>query len=243
MLFRRQPTCRAIPALAAQIARSGASMRERSGAPGGSGLFNASSVRGHGARIGQRLQRDRKSLGVDDKIHGKRRHIDIPSPAAHGLAMLQRLRSTLRSSCIAGLLACAIAMLVAMPVLRASARVAPWAAEANVAAAAALPCHKPAAEHTAIDRVAMVHDAQSTGRDGGHGEAPADDGSRRAEWPLSNCCVPGCAVLLIPAGMPLDMQPRKASRHALPVLAEPDGLEPGAPRKPPRTTVIADLAA
>jgi hypothetical protein len=163
--------------------------------------------------------------------------------------MLNRLRSGLPSKIIGGIFACVIAMLVAMPVLRAQAEARSCH---NTQLAIAIASndthnHEPGHEHpTAV----VGHDDDASNSVAAHIHPNAEDetpegkkSNHQKSSGQSSCCLPGCGLAILEAAVSLSGAETLTTPDLLPLTTLVDGLDPSAPRKPPRTTYIVDLAA
>lgn len=142
-----------------------------------------------------------------------------------------------------------IALLVAMPVLRAQAEARSCH---NIQLAITIASndthnHEPGHEHpTAV--VGHDHDASNSVAAHIHPNAEDDKpegkkSNHQKSSQQSSCCLPGCGLAILEVAVSLNGALTLATPDLLPVTARVDGLDPSAPRKPPRTTNIADLAA
>jgi hypothetical protein len=153
--------------------------------------------------------------------------------------MLRYLRSTFGSSYMSGMFACVLAMLVALPVLKARADIGSCH-EARVETLSALSgthIHDVGHEHP----VAMhTHDDDSENRMVVHTRSKTMEHTSK---PQAECCLPGCGLAVIASAYSVEGPFAAAIKPCLPVTKDFTGLDPSAPRKPPRTTDIAALAA
>lgn len=75
---------------------------------------------------------------------------------------------------------------------------------------------------------------------------PIQDGSsdsERAANELFSCCVPGCGLAILAAGLRIAVGDTRPIRYALPANQRHAELRPAMPAEPPRTIDIAVLAA
>jgi hypothetical protein len=147
--------------------------------------------------------------------------------------MMQWLRAGLSSVFSVGVLACVMAVLVAMPVLQARGDGGPCHAGSGMIASSS---HHDAHDHSPSTH---IHHA-SSGIDVAHTEL--NPGKRDANS-KPDCCLPGFGVALLPSGFSLDGGPTATAPLPLPMAASFHGHDPSAPRKPPRTTDMATLVA
>lgn len=148
--------------------------------------------------------------------------------------MMRQLRQVLGSGFMTGIFACVIAMLVAMPVLRAHAE-------------GAL-CHPAQTAGTPASSVAHHHDghAHAASHDqfaNAAGQHTTNEQNDRSLGTQLKCCLPGIGLAALASPIGLEPTAMAATLPSLTVVARIDGLNPSAPRKPPRTTCIAALPA
>jgi hypothetical protein len=134
-----------------------------------------------------------------------------------------------------GVLACIFAMLVAMPVLRAHAagKLCHPIQNVNVSAAAV---H----DHASHDQPTSGHDHSETDAVT-LATSDAPDGEKPTLQPT--CCLPGCGLAVFGSVNPAIPDALAKSKLSLANITPIVGLDPSAPRKPPRTTDIADRKA
>jgi hypothetical protein len=175
--------------------------------------------------------------------------IDAGFERAHYEGMLKGLRSHLPSRVIRGIFACVIAMLVAMPVLRATAEARSCHKPQVVSAIASNDTHNHEAGHQHFTAV-VGHDEDASNSVAAHIHPNAEDDNPEGKMSnhhkssqQSSCCLPGCGFAILEAAVSLGGAETLTTLDLLPFTALVDGLDPSAPRKPPRTTYIVDLAA
>lgn len=147
--------------------------------------------------------------------------------------MLLRLRSITLSGRMVGIFACALAMLVAMPVLRAqtTGKACHQSQTVNVPAAA----H----DHAGHDQPILGHDQHD--HIASEAVTPEKSDAPNGNEPTSQptCCLPGCGLAVFGSVNPAIPDALAKSQLSLANITPIAGLDPSAPRKPPRTTDIA----
>lgn len=177
--------------------------------------------------------------------------------------MMISLQSKAARSIMVIVCACALVWMLAMPVLRAAHTVAMFKTISSGQAAAfgvskhaaGVPCH---GGGPVADPVGAVHTETSKlhhhGHDNGHHVPGRDvatllsiqDGTSDNELAaneLFGCCVSGCGLAILAAGLGITVADSQLNRYALPANVGHAEFGPAMPTEPPRTTDIADLAA
>lgn len=146
------------------------------------------------------------------------------------------------SALVAGMFACVIAMLLAGPGLRSKAA-CHTAPAGNHAAVASVGQHggDGHAPHEANQEAVHGHaHGHGPGVDAGH--APPGPGQGEPVTP-EQCCVVAVGSVLTASMVVIGPAAMDGAPLRAPKSLQHDGIDPAAPRKPPRTTDIADLAA
>jgi hypothetical protein len=140
---------------------------------------------------------------------------------------------------MAGMFACLVAMLIALPVLRARADIGPCHDAQAVSAnpSSGTHSHNVGHEHPVA---AHNHDGHSESTLAAHTHSVPGE---RKSSSQAECCLTSCGLAVIATALSLAGPFKAEIRQRLPVTPVFAGLDPSAPRKPPRTTGIAALVA
>lgn len=140
---------------------------------------------------------------------------------------------------MAGMFACVLAMLVALPVLRARANIGPCHDSQVASASPVSGIHNHDVGHEQ-PVAAHSHAGHSESTLAAHTDSKPMEHNSKSQ---AECCLSSCGLALIASAVSVEGAFAAAIRQSLPVTEDFTGLDPSAPRKPPRTTYIAALAA